>query len=270
MQSRAIFPRTDRLSMVTASVIMGYSLLPFVKIPPRPVSFSVFGFLIGFNLNFATLISLITAAVAAAGMDWMLRDREDLQFRQVLPHLILPALTAGAIGIPLGVIAVSLDWWVILGLGSLLVLLVFVGEYVSVDDDHPYFPIAMMVLTALSFGLFLIAAIAVRAVNMRLFLTASILPLVYAFFGVRVLQLRMGGVWPLKWTLVIGLVIAQVTVGLYYWPLSPVRFGLLLLAPAYALVGIAASLENSSDFSDMDFEPLIVMGVLILLAIFVG
>ncbi len=270
MQKTPDFPKTDRLSVITASIIMGYSFLPYVKIPPRQISFSIFGFILSFNLQFATLISLITAGIAAAGMDWMLRERGDLDFRDILPHLILPALTAGTIGIPLGFIAVSLDWWVILGLGSLLVLSTLVGEYISIDKNHPYFPIALVLLTALSFSLFLIIVITIRAANLRLFLTASILPVVYAFFGVRVLQLRLGGVWPLKWTLVIFLVIGQITIGLYYWPLSPVRFGLLLLAPAYALIGIASSLEENTSFRDVYLEPLVVMVLLILLAFVIG
>ena len=270
MQIRTGFPRTDRLSVITASIIMGYSLLPFVHVPPRPVSFSLLGILISFDINFSNLISLITAAIAAVGMDWMLHERGSTSFRDILPHLILPALTAGAIGIPLGIITISLDWWVILGLGSMLVLLVLVGEYISVDDQHAFFPFAIMVLTALSYGLFLITAIAVRAANLRLFLTAGILPLVFAFFGMRVLQLRLGGIWPLKWTVLFGLVIGQITIGLYYWPLSPIRFGLLLLAPAYALVGIASSLEDSSSFRDVYLEPLVVMGLLVILAFFIG
>lgn len=267
---RSGFPKINRLSVITASIIMSYSLLPFVKVPARLVSFSFMGIIIAFNLNFSSLISLITAGIAASGMDWMLHERDDFDTRNTISHLILPALTAGAIGIPLGFIQISLNWWIILGLGSILVLLVLVGEYISVDPDHPFFPIAHIVLTALSFGLFLITAIAVRAVNMRLFLTASILPLVYAFFGIRILQLRFGVNWPLKWTVVITLVVGQLTIGLYYWPLSPVRFGLLLLGPAYALVGIASSLEENASFANVYLEPLIVMGLILLLALFIG
>ena len=128
----------------------------------------------------------------------------------------------------------------------------------------------VMVLSAISFGLFLIITIAVRAANMRLFLTVAILPVVYAFFGMRMLQLRFGGSWPVKWTAVIAVTIAQFTIGLYYWPLSPVRFGLLLMGPAYALIGFASSLDESPAFSDISMEPFIMLGVIWLLAIILG
>lgn len=270
MENTRNFPDTDRISVITASILVSYALLPFVQISSRQLAFTVFGILISLNFNFYNLISLITAALAAAGTDWMLREHPGREDYPTVPHLILPALTAGAIGIPLGFLAVSLAWWIILGLGSILVLLVLVGEYVSIDKHNPYFPIALMVLSAVSFSLFLIIVIAVRAANLRLYLTAAILPIVYAFFSLRVLQLRFGGSWPVKWTAVITLAIAQFTIGLYYWPLSPIRFGLLLLGPAYALIGIASSLEESPVLSDIYLEPLIMLGIIWLLAIFLG
>ena len=270
MENTHNFPNTDRISVITASILVSYALLPFVQIPSRRLAFTIFGILISLNFNFYNLISLITAALAAAGTDWMMREHPSIGNNSTVPHLILPALTAGAIGIPLGFLTVSPTWWIILGLGSMSVLLVLVGEYVSIDTHDQYFPIAQMALSAVSFGLFLIIIIAVRAANLRLYLTAAILPIVYAFFSLRVLQLRIGGSWPFKWTAVIALAITQFTIGLYYWPLSPVRFGLLLLGPAYALIGIASSLEESPALSDIYLEPLIMLGIIWLLAIFLG
>jgi len=266
----ADFPRKDRISVITASILVSYALLPFVQIPARRLSFTIFGVFISITLNFYNLISLITAALAAAGTDWMLRDHPNFRNSAPVSHMILPALIAGAIGIPLGFMAVSPAWWIILGLGSLLVLIVLAGEYISLDRDNTYYPIALIMLSAVSFALYLIIVIAVRAANLRLFLTALILPSVYAFFSMRILQFRLGGVWPLKWTAVISITVAQVTIGLYYWPLSPVRFGLLLLAPAYALIGIASSFEESTSISDIYLEPLIMLGIIILLAILIG
>ncbi|MCD6576718.1 MAG: hypothetical protein J7K66_01735 [Anaerolineaceae bacterium] len=270
MENTENFPKADHVSVITASIMVSYALLPFLQISSRQLTFTMFGILISLNFNFYNLISLITAALAIAGTDWMLHEHPNLGDHSTIPHLILPALTAGAIGIPLGFLSVSPTWWIILGLGSLLVFSVLIGEYISVDRNNQYFPIALMVLSAVSFGLFLIITIAVRAANLRLFLTASILPIMYTFFSLRVLQLRTGGSWPIKWTAVISLAIFEFTIGLYYWPLSPVRFGLLLLGPAYALVGITSSLEESPALSDIYMEPLVMLGIIWLLAIFLG
>ncbi|MDO9545814.1 MAG: hypothetical protein Q7J07_03575 [Pelolinea sp.] len=270
MQRSDNFPKAGRISVITACILVSYALLPFVQISSRQIAFTVFGVFISINFNFYTLISLITAALAAAGTDWMLREHPNIGELSTIPHLILPALTAGAIGIPLGFLTVSPEWWIILALGSVLVLMVLAGEYISLETDNQYFPISLMVLSAVSFGLFLIIVITVRAANMRLFLTAAILPVVYAIFSIRVLQLRFGGSWPVKWTAVTALTLAQFTIGLYYWPLSPIRFGLLLMGPAYALTGIASSLEESPAFSDLHLEPLIMLGLIWMLAVFLG
>ena len=95
-----------------------------------------------------------------------------------------------------------------------------------------------------------------------------LLPVIYAFFSLRILNFRLGGRWRFGWTIVITLVITQVLIALYYWPLSPVRFGLLLLGPAYGLIGLAAALEEKPDLKNIFIEPLVMMGILWLLAIF--
>jgi len=102
------FPKTDRISVITASILVSYALLPFVQISSKLVAFTIFGILISsLNFNIFSLISIITAALAAAGTDWMLREHPNIGDNSTVPHLILPALTAGAIGIPLGFLTVS-------------------------------------------------------------------------------------------------------------------------------------------------------------------
>jgi len=270
MQKAGDFPSTNRLSVIAAGIITGYALLPFVQVSGRRISFTLLGIFISLNLNFFNLISLISALLAAAGTDWMLRESYRAGKNETLPHLILPALTAGAIGIPLGFLEVGTAWWIILALGSVLILLVLAGEYISMNPNNPYFPLALMVLSATSYALFLIIAIAVRAANLRLYLTASILPAVYGLFAVRMLQLRFGGTWPAKWTAAAALVILQFTVALFYWPLTAVRFGLLLLGPAYALIGIAAAIEEHQSFRKIPLEPLVMTGVIWALALIFG
>ena len=114
MQRIDDFPKTDHISIITASILVSYALLPFAQVSPRQVVFTIFGIFISINVSFYTLISLITAALAAAGADWMLREHPMIEGKSTLPHLILPALTAGAIGFPLGFLSVSPEWWMIL------------------------------------------------------------------------------------------------------------------------------------------------------------
>ena len=84
------------------------------------------------------------------------------------------------------------------------------------------------------------------------------------------LQLRFGGTWPAKWTAAAALVIFQFTVALFYWPLTAVRYGLLLLAPAYALIGIAAAIEEHQSFRKIPLEPIVMVTVIWVLALIFG
>lgn len=263
------FPNPGHLSTISASIVISYALLPFLQAPARQIEFSLFGFLVSFQLNFFNLISLLTAAMAASGMDWLLRDHPQIKENSTLPHLFLPALSAAAIGFPLGLVEISPSWWVIMGLGSVLVVLIFIAEYISMDENDIRYPLALMVLSAVSYSLFLIIAIAMRMADVRLFLMLLIIPIAYAFFCLRILKFRLGGPWRFEWAAVLSLIIAQALIALFYWPLSPVRFGLLLLGPAYGLVGIAASLVEHPE-EHVYLEPVILTGVFWVLGIIFG
>jgi hypothetical protein len=263
-------PKPGRLSTITAGILVCYAFLPFMQVPARILAFPFFGILVSLQLNFYNLISLITAVMAAAGMDWILFDHPHRKDQYLLPHLILPALTAGAIGFPLGLLKPGIEWWIILGLGSLLVVSVFLSEYISLEPTDIRYPLALMVLSGTSYSLLLILSIALRSAGIRLYLLLLLLPAIYAFFSLRILNFRLGGRWRFEWSAVITLVVTQILIALYYWPLSPVRFGLLLLGPAYAMIGVAASFEENPDPRNVYLEPLIVMAILWILAAFIG
>ena len=263
-------PKSGRLSTITAGILICYAFLPYKQVPAREISFPLFGILVSLQLNFYNLISLITAVMAAAGMDWILFDHPHRKDQNLFPHLILPALTAGAIGFPLGLLKSGAAWWIILGLGSLLVVLVLLSEYISLEPTDIRYPLALMVLSGTSYSLLLILSIALRSAGIRLYLLLLLLPAIYAFFSLRILHFRLGGRWRFEWSAVITLVVTQILIALYYWPLSPIRFGLLLLGPAYAMIGVAASLEENPDPRNVYLEPLIVMAIFWILAIFIG
>ncbi len=222
------------------------------------------------RINFYNLMSVIAAGMAAAGTDWMLRDHPTFADRSTIPHLILPAITAAAIGVPLGLLEVSLAWWMIMGLGSLLTVLILVAEYISIDLQDTRYPLALMVLSAVSYGIFLILCVVMRAANTRLILMLLSLPPFFAFLCLRILHFRLGGRWRVEWAVVVTLIIAQCIIAFYYWPLTPVRYGLALLGPAYALIGIAASLEEQPDIRQVFYEPLFMLGIIWLLGVVIA
>jgi hypothetical protein len=59
----------------------------------------------------------------------------------------------------------------------------------------------------------------------------------------------------------IGLVAAQLAAALHYLPLTPVQFGLALLAPLYALTILAVSLAEGTPFRRAFVEPVIMFAL---------
>jgi hypothetical protein len=255
VEKRYQLPQSDKLSIVSACILICYATLPFIQIPAREIPFSIFGIMIPLRIDFYNLMSLIAAAIAAAGADWMLRDHPLIGTYSTFPHLILPAISAGALGFPLGILKVGIEWWVILGFGSFMMVMILVAEYISMDKNDIRYPLSLMVLSAVSYGIFFLLCIVLRATNSRLYLMLLILPLFFIFLCLRIFHFRLGGHWRFESTAVITLIISQCIIAFYYWPLTPIRFGLSLLGPAYALIGIATSLEENPDIHKISYDP---------------
>jgi len=117
-------------------------------------------------------------------------------------------------------------------------------------------------LTVLAFVIFLILAVALKASNARLFLVAPALFLGGGLVALRTLHLRLNERWEVTWAIGIAVVTVQLGAALYYMPLTPVRFGLGLLGPVYALTALAVSLAEGSPPRQAIVEPSVMLFLL--------
>lgn len=252
-------PNTDRLSVLAATILLAFSLLPFIQIPERSLMLQVAGITFVFQANFATIITIISAGLAAAGTAWLLRDHPRLEGQRTYQHWLLPALTTFVIGVPLNSLKVGLEWWAVLGFGGALLVLVLIAEYIAVDPyDSRYGP-AAVVLTAVSYALFLILTIALAAAGSRLYILIPTFFIAIFLVTLRTLYLRLNGRWMVGWSLAIAISVTQMAAALHYWPLTPLRFGLILLGPAYALASAAGSIEEGRAWRTLWIEPVIML-----------
>jgi hypothetical protein len=76
--------------------------------------------------------------------------------------------------------------------------------------------------------------------------------------SLRILHLRLSGKWEYAWAVGIGLICIQLAAGLYYLPLSPIQFGLVLIGPLYGIVNLAINLSESIPTQRAAIEPTIV------------
>lgn len=261
MDEHQNLPDTNRLSILAATILLAYAVTPFIKLPIRSLSLQLPGFLFELNFNFTSLVSLLVALLAAAGANWLIQGHPQSGEQSTFQHWLLPALTAWAIGVPLGTLALGLQWWAVFAFGGVLLVLVFVAEYIVVDIADARQAPATVGLTAVSFALYLTLAIAVRAAGLRLYLVLPALVPTLGLVTLRTLYLRLGGRWLWGWGLAIALVVGQFALGLHYWPVTPLAFGLALIGPAYALTSLAGSIEEGRAWRTLWIEPAVMLGL---------
>lgn len=270
MDEHTHLPQTNQLSVLASTILLAYALTPFINIPAAELTLNLPFGVYTFSLNFSTIVSILVAALAGFGVDWLLRSHPHRELRITIQHSLLPALTAWVIGIPLGALGFGLAWWGLFAMGGVLLVLVFIAEYIVVDFSDVRFGPAAAGLSALSFALFLILAISVRSSGLRLYLALPGLALPIFLISLRSLYLRTNGQWHFIWAGGITVILVQIAIALQYLPVSPLGYGLYLVAPAYALTSAAVSFEEGRSLRSFWVEPAVVVVLLILLAFAYG
>ncbi len=274
MQNRT-YPDPNRLSVLMAAILLAYALARFINLPPLVLPVTLFGIDLPFQVNFQTLVALVVAAMAASGSIWLISDHPvfktlPIGWRNTLQFWLLPALTAFLLSIPLNFVAGSPAWWVVFIIGAFLLVLVFIAEYAVVDVSDLRHPASTRLLIALSFALFLILVIALRAAGLRLYLIVPAVVFTSGLVSLHALYLRLDGRWLTAWALGIAFAIGQIAIGLHYWPLTPTRYGLILLGLVYALTGLAAAIEDKQPLRQALVEPLSVLGATWMIALLIA
>jgi hypothetical protein len=250
-------PDTNRLSVLTAMLVLAYTLANYVVIPEADISAQVPGFYLAIPFNIDTFTAILVAGLMATGSDWLLRDHPALKGRSSFPHWILPALTALVIGVPLNQLPYGPLWWLGLLLGTLVVVLVLIGEYISIDTDDIRHPLATAGLSAVAYTLFLVLVSTLRSEGLRLFFIVPLLTVAVWLVCMRAMHLRLHGEWTVYEAAVVAFIIGQIAAAFHYWPLSPVSYGLALLGLVYALNSLICGLIEEKPLRKVILEPLL-------------
>ncbi len=268
MNEQKYLPNSNRVGVLTSTVLLAFALSRLIKAPDFNLQVQLPGFFLLLPLNMSTAMTLLTAGLTATGMDWLLRGHPSLHERRTFQWWILPTLTTFVIGVPLSILPDGAAWWTGFGIGSVLIFFVFLAEYIVVDADAPYYASAMAGLTAISYTLFFILAVALRYSGVRLYVLIPGLFLAAALASLRILHLRFSGRWEYAWAAGIAFVCVQIASGLHYWPLSPTQFGLMLVGPLYGLTNLAANLGEDQPAPRAAIEPAVATALCWGLAIF--
>ncbi len=269
MQRSREYPENGRLSILVATILLAYAIIPFVNIPSGKFNITITGIIFDLPINFATIVSFVAAALAVVGTDWLLQTHPGYSGRTRITHLFLPGLTAWVIGVPLSRLQVGPGWWVVFGLGGALLVLVFVAEYIAVDlQDLRIIP-AGIALTALSFALYLVLTVAIKGASVRLYLVLAALTPTMFLVALRTLYLRLNGKWCWSWAIGLSMIVSQLGLGLHYLPLSPLRYGLILTGAAYSLTSLAGSFAEKRKGRGLWLDPVISGGVFLIATVLI-
>ena len=134
-----LFPEFDKVSQLTAAIMLVYALERYITLPSRLIEFTVGNFYLGFELNVNTVTTFLVAGMTASGADWLLRSHPAIKKQQTIQHWVLPSITSLVLGITLNRVAFGWLWWIVFSLGALFLIIVLITEYIAVDVYHPQY-----------------------------------------------------------------------------------------------------------------------------------
>lgn len=228
--------------------MLAYGISQVVNFPSASTTVAIGGILVPFSLNLPTIITIAVAGVTATGTDWIMRDNPALKDKITIPHLLLPTLSAWILSVSLNTLAdVPLKWLVLL-IGGLFLFMVILAEYVAVNPEDYRYPVAVVILTAIAYAMFLALAVAMSSTDQRLIVSLPAIALGTGILSMRIFQLQTQTTWPILETLACMLMISQLEAALHYLPVTTISFGVLILGALFSMINFIISVERGISF----------------------
>lgn len=267
MESGNVLPNRERLSAVMAVILLAYVIVRFVQVPATQLNLEILGVLLPLQIGVKTMLAILVAGLTATGADWLLRDHPALGTRTTYSHWLLPGMTAWVLALVLSNLPFTPQWWLAFGGCAMLLLAILLAEYNSVSEESRLYASVNLALSTLSYALFLILAISVRGLGLRLFLALPAVALGAFLAGTRVNLLRSVENWHSLQLLAITFITVQVAAALHYLPVSALSYGLILIGLVFSLNNFAAALNSGEEPRKAGREPLFGLVVFLVFAL---
>jgi hypothetical protein len=259
MANRQGIMNQERLSIVVATILLAYTLTKFVNVPSRIITIDLLGIFIPLTIDYSTIITLSIAGMTASGTDWLLRDHPRFESQSTLPHLLLPALTAWILSVILSHLPNDPLWWLVFIIGGAFLILVIFAEFIVLDEDDIRRPIAIVMLSALSYAMFLSLLVSLRSANLRLVMTLPAVAVSSGALSLRVVSLQNPSQLRFPEAAASLIIVSQLAAALHYLPISPLSFGLFLLGTLYAIINFITTVSKEAFSRNSLIEPISVL-----------
>jgi hypothetical protein len=236
----------DRISVVTWLLVFGLGLSLLYSLPTTVFAFNALGSPISISLTETSVAAAFLAVLAAVGADSVVNVHP--QYWEMKRHRwgwnwVFWALPMALTIIATFVLPLTPDGLIqvlaLLFSGGLLALSFFC-LYATVESGQAGFRRARFILDALAYGSALILFLFVYQTRTRSLFSGTLVAMTATLLAAEILRTIAGRPrLVLNYSLIIGLVLGQVTWALNYWLLPGLTGGLLLLLIFYLLVGVA-------------------------------
>jgi hypothetical protein len=223
-------PDLDRLSTLAALILLIFGLARIIDLPSFRFEFSLFSILVPISFNTRSVMLLLAAGLSVVGADWLVEAHpRAASGRRAVERWILPGLTALGIGSLLTRLSEGWQLWLGLLLTTLLLLAVFLAEYLTIDPEDPRRSLASTGLELLAYVLMFGTAFSFRVIDLRLVFLIPAALVASGAVAWRLFRLQQPEKRSLNQAAVAGWGFCQLAIGLHYWPLAPVRGSLFLV-----------------------------------------
>lgn len=234
----------ERISVVTWILVFGFGLSLLVRLPTTVVSFGALGSPMSIEFSATTLTAMALAVVAAAGTESIIRLhplRHANRLGFTWTYWALPAALSIITVVLLPQITTQLLQVVVMLLAGALLAGAFFGLYATVEPGQVGFRRARLWLDALAYGSALLLFLFIYQSRTRSLFSGTIVTLTAILLAIELLRTSTDYMrLVLVYSVVVGVILGEITWALNYWPLLPgLTGGLLLLLSFYLAVGIA-------------------------------
>lgn len=250
-------PDTDQVSLIAATIILTFAMAVLIRIQVQDLRLELGNIFVTLSWNTQTAVMIIASLLAASGSDWLIRNHPLWNKRTTFEHWALPLLTAFVLGFLIGRLENGFYGWLVFFFGAALLMGILVAEYITVYPEDLHYPIAVTLLLAMSYLLFLLFCLMVRILNYRLLFILPGVFLATLLVSLRSLRLRYPQGWSVAEALLISTLTTQIAAALHYWPVSPLSYSLALFGASYALFLFVQRLRSKPKLGFGMIEPLL-------------
>jgi hypothetical protein len=233
------------LSTLSAIILLVNSISRLVEIPSRGIRLTMLNIQWVVSLNGNLLFMLLLALIVIVGTEIILRSHPAFApggpaaGESTVLHWILPGLTAFGGSAAVNLFPPGPRWWLGLVLVTGLLILIIVGEYLTIEKAGLRYDAAAVGLNILGLTLLAVLLNAIHATTARLSFALPVIAVFVAAIAGRLLDL-LDPATPHKhyFAAGIGLLIAELALPLFYLPIASITFGLVLTLATHTAVGI--------------------------------